>query len=69
MESPLRPEKMTTFGPAVKIDALEIRWPDGTRETRRDIAPGVAVVIEEGAGSIERTERSATPTFESSTRY
>jgi enediyne biosynthesis protein E4 len=45
------PEKTLTFGlgSAKKIDSLEIRWPDGTRETRRDIAPGATVVFEQKA--------------------
>jgi enediyne biosynthesis protein E4 len=44
------PEKTLTFGlgTAAKIGVLEIRWPDGSRETRRNIAPGATVVIEEG---------------------
>ncbi|PYQ32579.1 MAG: hypothetical protein DMF55_12970 [Acidobacteria bacterium] len=49
------PEKTLTFGlgSAKKIDSLEIRWPDGTRETRRDIAPGAALVLEQkAAGSL-----------------
>lgn len=65
------PEKTLTFGlgSARQVQALEIRWPDGSRETRRNIAPGATVVIEEGARSIETTGRGATPTFESSTPY
>jgi hypothetical protein len=39
---------------AAKIDSLEIRWPDGTRETRRDIAPGAAVVFEQKAAGSRR---------------
>jgi hypothetical protein len=47
------PEKTLTFGlgGAAKMDSLEIRWPDGTRETRRDIAPGAAVVFEQKAAA------------------
>ncbi|HEY3124704.1 MAG TPA: ASPIC/UnbV domain-containing protein, partial [Thermoanaerobaculia bacterium] len=50
------PEKTLTFGldGAAKIDSLEIRWPDGTRETRRDLARGAAVVIEEKAADSHR---------------
>jgi hypothetical protein len=50
------PEKTLTFGlgSATKIDSLEIRWPDGTRETRRDIAPGAAVVFEQKAAGSRR---------------
>jgi hypothetical protein len=50
------PEKTLTFGlgRASKIDSLEIRWPDGTLETRRDIAPGATVVIEEGMADASR---------------
>jgi hypothetical protein len=42
-----------TFGlaRAAKIDSLEIRWPDGSRETRWDIARGATVVIEESVTS------------------
>ncbi len=43
------PEKTLTFGlgDARKIDSLEIRWPDGARETRRDIAAG-SHLVEQG---------------------
>jgi hypothetical protein len=36
------PEKVLTFGlgDAPKLDAIEIRWPDGSRETRKDIPAG-----------------------------
>jgi hypothetical protein len=36
------PEKTLTFGlgGASKIDSLEIRWPDGSRETRTDVGSG-----------------------------
>ncbi len=46
------PERTLTFGlgGADRIDALEIRWPDGTRQTLRDLAGGSAVVVEEGRG-------------------
>ncbi|HMA18293.1 MAG TPA: ASPIC/UnbV domain-containing protein, partial [Thermoanaerobaculia bacterium] len=44
------PEKTLTFGlgRASKIDSLEIRWPDGTLETRRDVPGGSALFLEEG---------------------
>lgn len=46
------PEKTLTFGlgGAGSIDTLQIRWPDGTAETLRDLAPG-AYVLEEGKGA------------------
>jgi hypothetical protein len=46
------PEKTLTFGlaEAKKIDSLEIRWPDGTRETYRDL-PGGSRTVEEGSAS------------------
>ena len=44
------PEKTLTFGlgGAAKIDTLEICWPDGTKETLRDLPGGVNRVIEQG---------------------
>jgi hypothetical protein len=44
------PEKVLTFGlgAARKIDLLEIVWPDGRSESRRDVPGGTSVVIEEG---------------------
>jgi enediyne biosynthesis protein E4 len=47
------PEKTLTFGlgDAAKIDFLDIRWPDGSVETRRDIPGGARVVVREGAGA------------------
>ena len=43
------PEKTLTFGlgSAAKIDMLEIVWPDGRAESRRDIPGGSRLVIEE----------------------
>jgi hypothetical protein len=40
-------EKTLTFGlgGAPKIDALEIRWPDGTTQTLKDVAGGARLVI------------------------
>jgi hypothetical protein len=45
------PEKTLTFGlgRAAKLDSLEIRWPDGTRETRQGVPAGAKLVIVEGA--------------------
>jgi hypothetical protein len=45
------PEKTLTFGlgSATKIDALDIRWPDGNTETRRDIAGGARLTIVEAS--------------------
>jgi enediyne biosynthesis protein E4 len=44
------PEKTLTFGlgRAAKIDSLEIRWPDGARETHRDVPGGSNLSLEEG---------------------
>ncbi|MEO8188752.1 MAG: CRTAC1 family protein [Acidobacteriota bacterium] len=43
------PEKTLTFGlgAAPRIDSLDIRWPDGTTETHRDIPGGTRLTIEE----------------------
>jgi enediyne biosynthesis protein E4 len=43
------PEKTLTFGlgGAKQIDVLEIRWPDGTVETRREIAGGTRQTVVE----------------------
>ena len=43
-------EKTLTFGlgSASKIDTLEIRWPDGTKETRKDVPGGARLTIVEG---------------------
>jgi len=45
------PEKTLTFGlgRAPAIESLEIRWPDGARETRRDLRGGSTVLVEEKA--------------------
>ncbi len=42
-------EKTLTFGlgPATKIDALEIRWPDGATQTLRDVPGGSRLTITE----------------------
>jgi len=44
------PERTLTFGlgGAKKIDALNIRWPDGRGQTLADIPGGSALVVEEG---------------------
>jgi hypothetical protein len=44
------PEKTLTFGlgSAPKIDSLEIRWPDGTTETAKDLPGGSRWKVEEG---------------------
>jgi len=44
------PEKTLTFGlgSAAKLDTLEIRWPDGTKETRKDVPGGARLTIVEG---------------------
>jgi hypothetical protein len=43
------PEKTLTFGlgTAGRIDSLEIRWPDGESETRRNVPGGTSLVVEE----------------------
>ena len=45
-------EKTLTFGlgAAAKIDTLEIRWPDGTVQTLRDVPGGARLTIAEAAG-------------------
>ena len=49
------PEKTLTFGlgNAEKIDALEVRWPDGAVQTLRDLPGGSRLRVEQGAGSVE----------------
>src|SRR5262249_30111270 len=44
------PEKTLTFGlgGAARIDALEIVWPDGRTEARKDVPAGARLTIEEG---------------------
>jgi hypothetical protein len=44
------PEKTLTFGlgAARKIDSLEIRWPDGHAEVRRDLAGGARLLVQQG---------------------
>ncbi len=44
------PERTLTFGlgGATKIDALEIRWPDGSTETARNVPGGSRLRLEEG---------------------
>ena len=46
-------EKTLTFGlgDASKIDVLEIRWPDGTTQTLRDLPGGTRRTIVQGEGS------------------
>src|SRR5262249_47799007 len=46
------PEKTLTFGlgDSKKIDALEIRWPDGLIENLKDVPGGSRLIIEEGKG-------------------
>ena len=55
------PEKTLTFGlgGSGKIDRLEIRWPDGTTETLRDIEGGASYLVEEGRGTLGRGVRFA----------
>jgi len=47
------PEKTLTFGlgSAAKIDSLEIRWPDGTTETAKDLPGASRWRIEQGKAS------------------
>jgi hypothetical protein len=44
-------EKTLTFGlgGATRIDALEIRWPDGATQTLRDVPGGARLTISEAA--------------------
>ena len=48
------PEKTLTFGlgSAAKIDTMDIRWPDGSSETVKDIPGGARLTIEEGRGIV-----------------
>jgi hypothetical protein len=48
------PEKTLTFGlgTAPQVDSLEIRWPDGGRETRADVPGGARLVIEQPKAGI-----------------
>jgi hypothetical protein len=36
------------LGGAARIDKLEVRWPDGTVESHRDLPGGAPVVLTEG---------------------
>jgi hypothetical protein len=38
------------LGAATKVDVLEVRWPDGTTTTRRDVRADQKVVVEKGKG-------------------
>jgi hypothetical protein len=51
------PERTLTFGlgEAERIDSLEVRWPDATRQMHRDIPGGSDLRIEEGKPPIPRT--------------
>ena len=50
------PEKTLTFGlgDARKVDVLEVRWPDGSQETYRDLAGGAVHRLEQGRGASNR---------------
>jgi hypothetical protein len=52
------PEKTLTFGlgEAPKIDSLEIRWPEGQTEVRRDLAGGMRLVVEQHPPIALRTQ-------------
>jgi hypothetical protein len=43
------PEKTLTFGvgEAGKIDSLEIRWPDGNVEARKELPGGTRLVVDQ----------------------
>ena len=45
------PEKTLTFGlgGASRIDSLEVRWPDGVKQTWRDLPAGALLVLEQPA--------------------
>ena len=38
------------LGSATKIDRVEIRWPSGTRDTLRNVAPDAGYIVTEGRG-------------------
>jgi hypothetical protein len=42
------------IGAGSAVEALEIRWPDGTRETLRDVAAGQRLVVRQGEGVAAR---------------
>ncbi len=44
------PRQHFGLGAAAKVDALEVRWPDGTTTVRRDVAANQKLVIEKGGG-------------------
>jgi enediyne biosynthesis protein E4 len=54
-------ERVLTFGlaGAPKVDALAITWPDGTKETYADLAPGKVIHIVEGKGIQSRSAAMA----------
>ena len=39
------------LGAATKADSIEIRWPDGTKETYTDIAGDRTVTLKQGAAA------------------
>ena len=52
------------LGSAKRIPELQIRWPDGTRESFRDLPANHRHVVERGAGSaIEVTTEKSSPLF------
>jgi hypothetical protein len=36
------------LGPAAKLDAVDVRWPDGTTASAKDLAPGLYRWVEGG---------------------
>ena len=42
------------LGAVEKVESLEIRWPDGTRETLETLEAGSAYWIEQGKGIVKR---------------
>jgi len=42
------------LGSSTKIDRVDIRWPSGTREVLRDVAPDASYVVTEGKGITTR---------------
>ena len=49
------------LGAASRLDALEIRWPSGRRETFHDVAADAILRIEEGSGPPRRLEVAVRP--------
>jgi hypothetical protein len=46
------------LGPAMKIDALEIRWPSGLVEKFDDVPANQILSVKEGVGMVESPKRT-----------